>query len=226
MFKGITMKTTSVIAIVCVSISVTILLTNYFIKNQNINSEQQLVSITNSRVPNQEKAIPSKQQAQPSAIVQSPNSPKTDTTIEIQSSKYTTLQDHQSINNLFFNEQGVLDSDTITTILSTDMLEFIEHANQLPLDNELANERFGQLTQQLSTLSNNYVFSQQLACAGKVCALSLITNELTAENQTHLANFGSNISFTSNKANEAGELEFKAIYVHYEDPSTLVMTTP
>ncbi len=222
------MKIINVIALVCVSL--TVMLTSNFLTQPSVIYKPQPTTSINNKNIEAEKAIAGS--SSPTAKIQNnadgqpPLSPIAHLDTEGEQSKYSHLTNHQSINEFFFNPRGELKAEAVKTVLTSDIKEFIEQASELPLDNELASRRQELLNQQLLTLKDSNIFDQRIACAGNACILSLITDGLSTEGKAHLAEFDSNISFISANTNDAGELEFNAIYLHNEDPSHLVIATP
>ncbi|PKG58654.1 hypothetical protein [Shewanella sp. GutDb-MelDb] len=216
------MKIVNVIALIFATIIVSVIFTNYFIKKPTTTPElTSIAPLDSTDVINQKITA--------TLVSSNQQSPEENQKVEIQpianTSIYSEITDHQSTDAFFINSQGTVDSGAITKV-AKNMNKFIQHISNLPLDSELAIKRDSQLKQQLLELKEANIFDQHLACAGRICAISLIADEISAENKAHLARFDSNISFVSLNTNESGEVEFKAIYLHTDDPSNLVMTQP
>ncbi|MCL1095580.1 hypothetical protein [Shewanella kaireitica] len=223
------MRIINVIALLCVSVSLTILLTSYILNKPSVTSELRPATSVNKGNTSPEKtreSVFSNNKEHDKADEQFTHSVTENLDTEDEPNKYSHLTDHQSIDAFFFNVQGELKAGAVKTVLTTDIKDFIEHISELPLDNEQASRRQGLLNQQLLALKDSNIYDQRIACAGNACILSLITDELTAEGKAHLAEFDSNISFISANTNDAGELEFNAIYLYDEDPSHLVIASP
>ncbi|WP_394148593.1 hypothetical protein [Shewanella atlantica] len=145
---------------------------------------------------------------------------------ESSNNRYTGLLDEAAINTLFVNEQGAVNSSAMTHVLTVGMADFIEQASSSQTNSELAINRQEKLSQQLFALKGLVIYDQHTVCSGRICALSLSTNKLTEKNRKLISEFDTNISFVNTSVNTTGEVEFKAIYLHTEDPSQLVMTQP
>ncbi|ABV85338.1 hypothetical protein [Shewanella pealeana] len=221
------MNTSRVIALVFVSITLSVLATQLFL-NSPTPTVQSLEDSTEKLLPlANEKKLADYSDTNISKEAVLP--PVQQVTLELQESpnnRYTKLIDEASINALFVDEQGTVDSSAMTHVLTVGMADFIEQASRLQTSSELAVNRQEKLNQQLIILKDLAIYDQHVACSGRICALSLTTNEVTENNRKLLSEFDNNNSFVNSTINSTGEVEFKAIYLHSEDPSKLVMTQP
>ncbi|ABZ74585.1 hypothetical protein Shal_0009 [Shewanella halifaxensis HAW-EB4] len=221
------MNASRVIALVIVSITLSVSASLLFLNSPD--------PITQTIEDTAEKILPLENEKSSATYAKAKKPEETTTTQEHQitpqqaenpKSKYANLIDETSINSFFISNQGTVNGVAITDVLTIGMTDFIEQASSLHTSSEIAIKRQDKLSQQLLQLKDMAIYDQQLICSGQICALSLTTNELSEENRMLVSEFDSNISFVNTSDNAAGEVEFKAIYLHSEDPSQLVMTQP
>ncbi|GIU20409.1 hypothetical protein [Shewanella sp. MBTL60-007] len=215
------MSTSRIIALVIISITLSILASQLFFKPQ----------VQIAATIQEDVAMPAAKKNQQATkadvkLKQTSDDSPTITNVESDNSPnlYFELNDETAINTLFVNEAGAIERKALVDVLTRGMNDFIEQVSNLPANSEFAIERQNKLNQQLLQLNNMALYEQNIGCAGRICALSITTNELTEANKKLIQNFDSNLSFVNTSENATGELEFKAIYIYTEDPSQLVMT--
>ncbi len=219
--RNLSMSLSRVITLVIISITLLTLTNLLFFKPQKqiaMTTQQDVVKPT----------VKSHQQATIRNVNPKQVSTETAEVIDIKpdgpANPYFTLNDEIAINTFFVNDTGAIERKALVNVLTTGMNDFLEQVSSLPTNSEFAIERQNKLNQQLLLLNNMTLFEQQIGCAGRVCALSITTNELTEDNKQLLQNFDTNHSFVTATENATGELEFKAIYIYTDDPSQMVMT--
>ncbi|GIU17448.1 MULTISPECIES: hypothetical protein [unclassified Shewanella] len=215
------MSPSRVITLVIISITLSILASQLFFKPQ--------LDITTT-LPN-DIAIPTVDKNQPSAKPGISVKQVSDDSLNIadvesgnNSNQYFELLDETQIDALFVNQTGAIERKALVNVLTSGMNDFIEQVSNLPISSEFAIERQHKLNQQLLDIKNMTIYEQYAVCAGRICALSITTNELTEANKQLIENFDSNHSFVNTSESATGELDFKGIYIYTDDPSQMAMT--
>ncbi|OEG73984.1 hypothetical protein BEL05_20015 [Shewanella colwelliana] len=126
----------------------------------------------------------------------------------------------EDISSLFIDDDNVINGGAVERLLREELDQFIVRITALEQD-EMGANRMSLLGDTLSTLTDTSIYSQQFGCTGRICALTLVTDNLPQQVTDKIAKFDDNYTFIRRVESENGDIKFQAIYLQTHDPSTM-----
>ncbi|GIU18713.1 hypothetical protein TUM4644_05520 [Shewanella colwelliana] len=126
----------------------------------------------------------------------------------------------EEISSLFIDDDNVINGGAVERLLREELDQFIVRITALEQD-EMGANRMSLLGDTLSTLTDTRIYSQQFGCTGRICALTLVTDNLPQQVTDKIAKFDDNYTFIRRVESENGDIKFQAIYLQTHDPSTM-----
>jgi len=126
----------------------------------------------------------------------------------------------EEISSLFIDDDNVINGGAVERLLREELEQFIVRISALEQD-EMGANRVSLLGDTLLALTDTRIYSQQFGCTGRICALTLVTDNLPQQVTDKIAKFDDNYTFIRRIESENGDIKFQAIYLQTHDPSTM-----
>lgn len=126
----------------------------------------------------------------------------------------------EEISSLYIDDDNVINGGAVERLLREELEQFIVRISALEQD-EMGANRVSLLGDTLLALTDTRIYSQQFGCTGRICALTLVTDNLPQQVTDKIAKFDDNYTFIRRVESENGDIKFQAIYLQTHDPSTM-----